>query len=156
MNDIWPLIFKNLDTKNLLKICTVSNQFNNYIHQFKIHEPSLFLIRKDGHPDNSRGNLLSWLSGEMNEINLNEINNISYIQKQINDKLYSYKFNSKDFDIYFESKYGTIYEIERFYRFVMIDGSSYLVNHCDGEYHQTYLEYIHPIVKPEILQDFEF
>lgn len=38
----------------------------------------------------------------------------------------------------------------------MIDGSSYIVNHCDGEYYQTYLEYIHPIIKPEILEDFEF
>lgn len=152
MNDIWPLIFKNLDTKNLLRVCMVSKQFNIYIHQFKIHEPSLFIIRKDGCPGNSRGNLLSWLSTEMDK----NINKIAYFQQQINDKLYSYKFNSKDFDIYFESKYGAIYEIERFYRFVMIDGSYYLVNLSDNEYYQTYLEYIHPIVKPEILEDFKF
>ena len=82
------------------------------------------------------------------------INKIAYFQQQINDKLYSYLFNSKDFDIYFESKYGAIYEIQRLYRFVMIDGSSYLVNLSDSEYHQTYLEYIHPIVQPEILRYF--
>lgn len=73
-----------------MKICTVSNQFN-YIHQFKIHNPSLFLIRKDGYPGDCKCNLLSWLSTEMDK----NINNIVYFQQRINDNLYSYKLTVK-------------------------------------------------------------
>jgi len=144
--DNWKEIFNHLQTKELLRICQVCKAFTQIIFDLKIKTPYQFLIKQNDYIS-SEGNLLSWLVVELEE-DFNEIVQIDIFKNNI---LCSYVFNMVDFDIYFHAKYGEIKEIEKLYRFVLADGASYNIEHSDNEYYPTYLKYIDPVVKKELL-----
>lgn len=147
MDDIWKSIFKDFKVKTLLRLCQVNHEFFNYVHVLKIIQPYKFLIR-----DNRqfmKGNLLSWLTNEFNK-QKHSIYQISYVQVIINNKISSYKFNTKEFDFEFTYNSCGVVEIENVDRFIMIDGSFFEVDY-DG--FETGLNYKHPLTYTELLSD---
>lgn len=99
-----------------------------------------------GYPGSCRGNLLGWLAHKMRDEE--EIDEIAYLElwKHRSDDTDCYKCSRKDFDFDFDGKFGSVDEIEHHvFRFVMKDGSCYMVHRSDGEYTQTWLEHVPPV-----------
>jgi hypothetical protein len=105
-----------------------------------------------GYPGSCSGNLLAWLSNEMG--GAKQLDFIAYIEAWggPDDAFHEpYRFCKKDFDFKFDAEFGSIEEIEQLVRFVMRDGSTYIVERCDGEYRQTGLIYQAPVARPDSL-----
>lgn len=125
------------------------------------------LVVKKGWPGECSGNLLAWLAREMGSVE--ELDAVSYVEVShwrvvvdggtrgttVSEKTGTrdtYAFNKEDFDFQFQSRFGTVEEIQELDRFVMRDGSSYVVEPCDGEYRQTGLLYVPPVSQPAELK----
>ena len=108
---------------------------------------------KEGYPGECSGNLLAWLAHGMGSVK--ELDHIAYIEvgrwrtgEGTDQSSDAYAFAKEDFDFHFDAEFGQVEEIERLDRFVMRDGSTYVVERCDGEYHQTGLHYMPPVTTP--------
>lgn len=111
--------------------------------------PQRFFTETDGWPGGCSGNLLAWVLYQTRAIYPAVDNKIKYVETVRHG---SFVFDPNDFNFLFNAENGEIREIEYIKRFFMTDGSHYVVQKCDGEYHQTHLEYHAPIPKNIYLQ----
>lgn len=121
----------------------------------KEKNPLDYLVKHPAWPPYYTGSLLAWLSLSLTEHGY-RCSDIAYVTcYEHTDNAYThYRFSADAFDIAFNSRGGTIKEIEtHIERFVMSDGAVFVINQSDGERLPTELRYIAPVIETGGLRD---
>lgn len=115
----------------------------------KQQNPYKYLVQHDGWPPYYTGSLLSWLSQSLRcKDVIYQCSDIAYIVCVNGETLINYSFEIEAFDVEFNSRGGSIREIEScIERFVMKDGSMFIVFESDGERMPTSLRYYESLDK---------
>lgn len=115
----------------------------------KEQNPSKYLVQHDSWPPYYVGSLLSWLSLSLRcKDKIYQCSDIAYIVCTDDETLLNYSFEIEAFDVEFNSRGGPIRGIEScIERFVMKDGSMFIVFESDGERTPTSLRYYESLDK---------
>ena len=111
--------------------------------------PQRYLVEHHSWPHYYTGSLLSWLSLSLKcKEKVYQCSDIAYIMCFEHETLLNYSFEIEAFDVEFNSRGGPIREIEScIERFIMKDGSMFIVFESDGERTPTSLRYYESIDK---------
>lgn len=120
--------------------------------QDKIQNPLKYIEKDKAWIPNYSGSLLAWLSHSLNEQGY-QCSGIDHVVTFKRDDTEAYEFTPEEFDFHFQSKRGTIKEIESCIdRFIMKDKAVFIVETCDGETRPTQLNLVEPVVIPSSLK----
>lgn len=115
----------------------------------KQQNPHKYLVHHHAWPPYYIGSLLSWLSQSLRcKDKIYQCSDIAYIVCDNHETLLNYSFEMDAFDVEFNSRGGSIREIEScIERFIMKDGSTFIVFESDGERMPTSLRYYESLDK---------